>query len=68
MQSGNSENVDSEGIIDKLIDYELVSKGAAYFSNGEYESAIVGVTDDGCFVYDFLEDGRLHDGEQRLQS
>ena len=48
-----SESTHSEGIIDKLIDYELVSEGAAYFANGEYESAIVGVTDDGCFVYDF---------------
>ena len=48
-----SGNMHSEGIIDKLIDYELVSEGAAYFANGEYESAIVGVTDDGCFVYDF---------------
>ena len=53
MQKDCLENTHSGGTIQMLIDCELVSEGAAYFTNGEYESAIVGVTDDGCFVYDF---------------
>ena len=37
MQKDCLENTHSDGTIQKLIDYELVSEGAAYFSNGEYD-------------------------------
>lgn len=53
MQREDSANSTSESLIDKLIDYEFVSEGATYFANKEFEDAIIGVTDDGRFVYDF---------------